>query len=145
MSFPTIPDIDPSITLTVCDSVNLLLASVAFEELSLSHILNAEAEKIQFVLGTLKKHDWPPKPYASEVSGDSVEVSGDSVFPPPPPPPPPPPTINELLELDRSVDLTLRHVIKTQMLLQFKLEDVLAFSAVTPDPPSAAADDDNGE
>lgn len=142
MSFPTIPDIDPNITLTVCDSVNLLLASVAFEELSLSHIMNAEAEKIQSVLGTLKTHDWPFKPYASEVSGDSAEASGDSVFPPPPPPPP---TINELLELDRSVDMTLRHVIKTQMLLQFKLEDVLAFSAVTADPPQAAADDGKGE
>ncbi|WP_309296670.1 hypothetical protein [Paenibacillus sp. L3-i20] len=35
------------------DAINLLLSSIAMEELGLSHILNAEGEKIQYILGTL--------------------------------------------------------------------------------------------
>ncbi|MGE5474200.1 MAG: hypothetical protein ACM3UU_08285 [Ignavibacteriales bacterium] len=96
MSFPNIPDIEPDIDLTRDQVINLLLASIAFEELGLAHIINAEAEKIQFVLGTLDNQ-----------------------------PPPPPCTMNKLLEINRSVEHTLRSVIKNQMLLQFKLEDVL--------------------
>ena len=37
-----------------------------------------------------------------------------------------PPTIEDLLEIDRSVQHILKNVIKTQMLLQFKLEEVIA-------------------
>lgn len=47
MSMPTIPDINPDINLTFNDTINLLLASIALEELGLSHILNAEGEKLQ--------------------------------------------------------------------------------------------------
>ncbi|HUS88115.1 MAG TPA: hypothetical protein VMW91_01900 [Desulfosporosinus sp.] len=54
MSFPNIPDVTPNININVEDAINLLLASIAFEELGLAHVINAEAEKIQFVLGTLK-------------------------------------------------------------------------------------------
>lgn len=53
MSMPTVPNITPTITLNTEQAFNLLLASIALEELSLSHIMNAEAEKIQFILGTL--------------------------------------------------------------------------------------------
>ncbi len=53
MSMPNIPDVDAKIKITLEDSVNLILASIAFEELGLAHIINAEAEKIQYVLGTL--------------------------------------------------------------------------------------------
>lgn len=97
MSMPNIPDVDATINITLEDSVNLLLASVAFEELGLAHIINAEAEKIQYILGTLEGQT----------------------------PPATTPTIAELMEINRSVERTLRNVLKNQMLLQFKLEDTI--------------------
>ncbi|MGE5474205.1 MAG: hypothetical protein ACM3UU_08310 [Ignavibacteriales bacterium] len=96
MSFPNIPDVSPDIEVNRDQVINLLLASIAFEELGLAHIINSEGEKIQFVIGTLEGHT-----------------------------PSAPPTMAELLEINRSVEQTLRSVIKNQMLLQFKLEDVL--------------------
>jgi hypothetical protein len=63
--------------------------------LGLAHILNAEGEKIQSVLGTLP---------GQEVAD---------------------PTVDDLVTINRSVERILRGVIKNQMLLQFKLEDVL--------------------
>src|SRR4051794_36229881 len=94
MSFPNIPNVTPSIEITRQEVINLLLASIAFEELGLAHIINAEAEKIQFVLGTL----------------NGVHLT---------------PTIEDLIALNESVDRTLKNVIKKEMLLQFKLEEVL--------------------
>jgi len=94
MSFPTIPPITPSISINRNQVCNLLLASIAFEELGLAHIINAEGEKIQAVLGTLP--------------GVSIPTS-----------------IIGLLSINRAVNRTLQTVLKTQMLLQFKLEDVL--------------------
>jgi hypothetical protein len=102
MSYPNIPDVSPFIDLSRDQVINLLLASIAFEELGLAHIINSEAEKIQYVLGTLDGH----KP--SKL-----------------------PTIQELHEINRSVERRLRTVIKNQMLLQFKLEDILCFPEVT--------------
>ena len=102
MSFPNIPDVEANIDITIEDSVNLLLASIAFEELGLAHIINAEAEKIQFVLGTL---DCPTLKTA--------------------------PTIKDLLDIDQSVNRTLRNVIKKEMLLQFKLEDTISITTTS--------------
>ena len=53
MSQANIPNITPSITITRDDALNLLLSSIAIEELGLGHIINAEAEKLQFAIGTL--------------------------------------------------------------------------------------------
>lgn len=95
MSFPNIPDVTATINIEREGVVNLLLASIAFEELGLAHIINAEAEKIQAVLGTLPESDLAAT------------------------------TIDELLTINASVNRTLKTALKTQMLLQFKLEDVL--------------------
>lgn len=100
MSFPNIPEISPAIDLCREEIINLLLASVALEELGLAHIVNAEAEKLQFVLGTLESNDSQYHPQ-------------------------PRPTIEDLLKINKSVERTLRSVIKNQMLLQFKLEDIM--------------------
>lgn len=88
MSFPNIPDVEPKINLKRNDVINLLLSSIAFEELSLAHILNAEGEKLQ----------------------KGIEKAC---------------SVDELIDLNRSVEKMLRAVIKKEMLLQFKLEDVL--------------------
>lgn len=53
MSQANIPNITPEISISRSDVINLLLASIAPEEIGLAHIINAEAEKVQFVLGTL--------------------------------------------------------------------------------------------
>ena len=103
MSMPNIPDVDADINITIDQSVNLLLASIAFEELGLAHIINAEAEKIQYVLGTI-------------VGQTLLET---------------PPTIDDLLKIDRSVEQTMRSVIKNQMLLQFKLEDTITITTTS--------------
>lgn len=54
MSFPNIPNDIGEIDLTKEQSINLLLASIGFEELGLSHIINSEAEKIQHVLFNMR-------------------------------------------------------------------------------------------
>ncbi|NRD79917.1 hypothetical protein HPT25_21515 [Bacillus sp. BRMEA1] len=88
MSFPNIPNVTPSISITSEDVLNLLLASVAFEELGLAHILNAEGEKIQFAIKNAT-------------------------------------SIADLFAANQSVNKVLKTVIKKEMLLQFKLEDII--------------------
>ncbi|MDT9027826.1 hypothetical protein [Rossellomorea yichunensis] len=75
--------------------------------MGLAHLINAEAEKIQFVLGTLK----------------GVTV--------------PTPTISDLININEAVRKTIVSVIKEEMLLQFKLENILKIPTVTPRPPAA--------
>ncbi|MEB9673371.1 collagen-like protein [Bacillus anthracis] len=94
MSQANLPNITPTITVTGEDAINLLLASIALEELGLAHIINAEAEKIQIALGT---------------------IPGLSPFP----------TLSQILSINDSVNTTLQNATKKEMLLQFKLEDIL--------------------
>lgn len=105
MAFPSIPNITPTISINRNQVTNLLLASVALEELGLAHIINAEGEKLQAVLGTLP--------------GLSITVT----------------SISGLLSVNREVRRTLQTVIKSQMLLQFKLEDILDIPPIPEIPP----------
>jgi len=101
MSFTNFSDTQMPVDISLEDAVNLLLASVAFEEFGLAHLIDAEAEKLQYVLGTLGRfHRLIP-----------------------------PPTFDQLLAADASVDHTLKDIIKKEMLLQFKLDNVLAIPA----------------
>lgn len=98
MSLPKIPDLNPQINIKREDAINIIITSIGLEELALAHILNAEGEKIQYILGTLEGS----KP--GEV------------------------TICDIMQVNDSVNKTLRNVIKTEMLLQLKLEDALELS-----------------
>jgi hypothetical protein len=105
MTFPTLPeDISPNIDLNPEDVALLILISIAFEELALAHVINSEAEKLQAALGTL------------------VNPAGTTVFPGPLAT-----DLQDLLDTNRSVEKMLRAVIKKEMLLQFKLEDIIDF------------------
>lgn len=106
MSLPNIPNITPLISITTQQTVPLLLASIAFEELALAHIMNAEAEKLQFVLGTIGD---------TGVTFSPAEVS-----------------LGDLLDVNNSVQRTIRDVIKKEMLLEFKFENVLDLIRISP-------------
>ncbi|CUA80925.1 MULTISPECIES: hypothetical protein [Anoxybacillus] len=95
MGFPNVPHIKPEIHVDRDDAFDLLLMSIALEELSLAHILNAEGEKIQFALEALQRRKMKEH------------------------------VIDDLLKVNRSVNSVLRNVIKEEMLLQFKQENVL--------------------
>lgn len=51
MSMPSFPPNGADITRE--EALTMIIASIAMEELALSHILNAEGEKLQYILGTL--------------------------------------------------------------------------------------------
>jgi hypothetical protein len=94
--FPEIPD------LSIESSINQVISSIAVEELALSHILNAEGEKLQYVLGTLPGSK-PPKP----------------------------PTFEEILETNESVKDMLSMVSINQMFLMGKLSAAMgAYSKI---------------
>lgn len=90
MSMPNIPEISPKININMEEVINLLLASIAMEELGLAHIINSEGEKIQCITD----------------DGKCCKL-------------------DELVEIDKSVQKTLKTVIKKEMLLEFKFENIL--------------------
>ncbi|MBD8006803.1 hypothetical protein [Bacillus norwichensis] len=92
MSLPNIPNITPLISLDRCDTINLLLSSIALEEISLSHLLNAEGEKLQQFL--------KQKPVC----------------------------IDDFLNMNHSINKTLQTIVKSQMLLVLKLEEVVSLA-----------------
>ena len=92
MSQPNFPIIDPPLTRD--GSINEIIASIAAEELSLSHILNAEGEKLQYVLGTLPG------------LGESADIE-------------------DVLDVNKSVQRTLDEITQQQLLLGAKLSAAL--------------------
>jgi len=94
MSQPTFPN-KPEITRD--DALNMILTSIAMEELALSHIINAEGEKLQYVLGTLS-------------CSDGTEA-----------------TVDQLLEVNKSITQMMDSVMQNQIFLKGKMEKVLNF------------------
>lgn len=100
MSKPDFPTIDPSFTRE--NVINQILSSIAMEELGLSHIINAEGEKLQYALGTI-------------TGAPSLEQ---------------PATIEDLLSLNKSVREMLDGTMQNQLLLKAKLQASLDASVM---------------
>lgn len=92
MSMPTFPKNDPPLTRE--GSLNEIISSIAAEELSLSHLLNVEGEKLQYVLGTLPGLDGAA-------------------------------SLDEVMQVNKSVKDTLSGIMEQQMALTSKLGAVL--------------------
>ncbi|MEH7253863.1 hypothetical protein V7111_17205, partial [Neobacillus niacini] len=107
MSFPNFPDVNPIDGLDSNQVALLLLVSIAFEELGLAHLINVEAEKLQGALGTLVNNGQPVNP---DIKAKSLA---------------------ELLAANREVEKVLRTIIKKEMLLEFKFENILEFLSTT--------------
>lgn len=101
MSFPNIPDINPEINISFEDAINLLLISIAMEEISLSKMLDAETNKILSLLEN--KPDFTEEKNSRGYNEYSTQ---------------------DMLAINKSVNDTIKNMIKLQMLLQFKLENV---------------------
>jgi len=83
------------------DAINQIIASIAMEELGLSHIINAEGEKLQYVLGTIPG-----------VTGPAA-------------------TIEDVLKVNESVRAVLQHATESQSLLRNKLQSALSSATLT--------------
>ena len=92
MSMPTFPKNDPPLTRE--GSLNEIISSIAAEELSLSHLLNVEGEKLQYILGTM--------PGLDEAA-----------------------SLDEVMQVNKSVKDTLSGIMEQQMALTSKLGAVL--------------------
>lgn len=92
MSLPTFAE-NPNICRE--DAINQILSSIAMEEVGLSHIINAEAEKIQYALGTLTRR-----------SPSCV-------------------CIKDVLDINKSVSDTLENIIYSQILLSAKMKNAI--------------------
>ena len=96
MSLPSFPNIDPPIQRE--NAVNQILSSIAMEELGLSHILNAEGEKLQYILGTLPG-----------LSGPAA-------------------TVEDVLSANESVRNLLKAAVQNQIFLKAKMQGALEAS-----------------
>ena len=99
MSLPEFPTITPP--LSRGDAINQIISSIAMEELGLSHIINAEGEKLQYILGTLPG-----------LSGPGA-------------------TIEDVLKVNESVSAVLQNATESQTLLRSKLQQALTSGVLT--------------
>jgi len=105
MSLPKFPDLPDGYSIN--DSIAQVITSIAMEEIGLSHIINAEGEKIQYILGTLE-------------NSPSLQM---------------PPTIEQILEVNESVKDMLGQVSFSQMFLMGKMQAALnAYQKKDPTP-----------
>ena len=98
MSLPSFPNIDPPVQRE--NAVNQILSSIAMEELGLSHILNAEGEKLQYILGTLPG-----------LSGPAA-------------------TVVDVLSANESVRNLLKTAVQNQLFLKSKMQGALEASSL---------------
>ena len=96
MSMPSFPPNGADLTRE--EALTMIIASIAMEELALSHILNAEGEKLQYILGTL--------PGTSSCTCTCPQ---------------------DVLAVNKSVTALVEAVTQTQILLKNKLAQVLEF------------------
>lgn len=93
MSMPKFPEFDSDIT---CEyALNMILVSIAMEELALSHLINAEGEKLQYALGTL------------ETSRGNKH------------------SLDEILAVNQSINCLMDSVAQNQMILKNKMDKAL--------------------
>lgn len=97
MSQPTIPNITPTISLNMDQTIVMLLSSIALEEMAMAHLINAEAEKMQYVLGTLE----------SRLKQAAA------------------PNFEQLLAIQRSIGKMMNQVLNKDMYLNTRLQHVL--------------------
>jgi len=83
------------------NAINQIISSIAMEEIGLSHIINAEGEKLQYILGTIPG-----------VSGPGA-------------------TIEDILKINESVRAVLQHAAEVQTLLKSKLHTALTSAVLT--------------
>jgi hypothetical protein len=98
MSQPNIPNITPIIDVTTTEALNIILASIGIEELALAHLLNTEAEKIQYAIGTLE----------TEIPLPKTRL-----------------TFDQILALNKSTNRTLLGVAHKELILLNKLEETI--------------------
>lgn len=101
MSLPTMPDYEPKIKLDMEDSIKMIMNSISMEEIGLSHIINAEGEKIQYAVQSQKLN--------CECSSNYYDDT------------------DRLIKINNSIDRTLKTVLRNQLILQMKLEETMDF------------------
>jgi len=97
----SLPEFSTGTSLSREDAINQIIASIAMEELGISHIINAEGEKLQYVLGTIPG-----------ITGPGA-------------------TIEDVLTVNQSVREVLQHAAESQSLLKNKLQNALSSAVLT--------------
>ena len=90
MSKPEFSEVNPPLKRN--EVLNQVISSIAYEELGMSHIINAEGEKMQFVLGTIP-----------ELTGGNANLE-------------------QVMDVNESVEATLDHILYNQIMTNEKMK-----------------------